>query len=283
LQQILNENQPAVVAGLYAPVTAVPFPNFTEIEEVTSNGNSNYNALWATLNKQVTHGFQFLASYTYSKSLDYSSLDFPNELPQDSYNLRNEYGPSDFNARNRFVLSGFYELPFKGNRLVSGWQLALITQAQSGNPLTAYMSGVSGLFPGATIRPNVSGPIETESVAAAAPFYGIQWIANPTVFTTPCTGSGATLACSPGNEGRNTFVGPSFVDTDFSLIKDTKITERVGTEFRAEAFDIFNHPNFGDPNLNVGSSSFGVITSTRFPTGDFGSSRQLQFALKVTF
>jgi hypothetical protein len=283
LQQILNENQPAVVAGVYSPVTAVPFPNFTEIEEVASNGNSNYNALWATLNKQVTHGFQFLASYTYSKSLDYSSLDFPNDLPQDSNNLRNEYGPSDFDARNRFVLSGFYQLPFKGNRAISGWQLALITQAQSGNPLTAYMSGVSGLFPGATIRPNVSGPIETESVAAAAPFYGIQWIANPTVFTTPCTGSGATLSCSPGNEGRNMIIGPSFVDTDFSLIKDTKITERIGTEFRAEAFDIFNHPNFGDPNLNVGSASFGVITSTRFPTGDFGSSRQLQFALKVTF
>jgi hypothetical protein len=79
------------------------------------------------------------------------------------------------------------------------------------------------------------------------------------------------------------FVGPDFVDTDISLIKATKITERIGSEFRAEAFDIFNHPSFGDPNLTVGSSSFGVITSTRFPTGDFGSSRQLQFALKLTF
>jgi hypothetical protein len=280
LQQILNENQPAVVAGEYS--AALPFPNFTGIEEVTSNGNSNYNALWATLNKQETHGFQFLATYTYSKSLDYASLDFPNDFPQDSNNLVNEYGPSDFDARNRFVLSGFYSLPFKGNRLVSGWQLALITQAQSGNPLTAYMSGVSGLFPFATIRPNVSGPIDTESVPAVGA-YGVQWIANPSVFGSPCTGSGTTLVCSPGNEGRNTIIGPSFVDTDFSLIKDTKITERIGSEFRAEAFDIFNHPNFGDPNLNFGSATFGVITSTRFPTGDFGSSRQLQFALKLTF
>ncbi|MGB6874430.1 MAG: hypothetical protein WBD87_00210 [Candidatus Acidiferrales bacterium] len=144
------------------------------------------------------------------------------------------------------------------------------------------MTGVSGLFPGATIRPDVSGPIDTESVPAVGT-YGVQWIANPTVFTSPCTGSGSTLVCSPGNEGRNTIVGPGFLDTDFSLIKDTKITERVGSEFRVEAFDIFNHPNFGDPNLNVGSSTFGVITSTRFPTGDFGSSRQLQFALKLTF
>ena len=290
LQEELNENQPAVAAGVFSPVTAAPFPNFGEIEEVTSNGNSNYNALWVTLNKQVSHGFQFLAAYTYSKSLDYSSLDFvnpPNIFPQDSNDLRNEYGPSDFDARNRFVFSGFYELPFKGNRLVSGWQLAVITQAQSGNPLTGFVSGVSGLFPGASIRTDVSGAIHTESVAAAPvngkPFRGVQWIANPGVFSSPCTGSGATLACSPGNEGRNTIVGPNFLDTDFSLIKRTKITERIGTEFRAEAFDIFNHPSFGDPNLNFGSATFGVITSTRFPTGDFGSSRQLQFALKLIF
>lgn len=287
LQQILNINQPAVVAGVFSPAAAAPFPNFTSIDEITSNGNSNYNALWVTLNKRVTHGFQFLASYTYSKSLDYSSLDFPNNLPQDSNNLVNEYGPSDFDARNRFVLSGFYELPFKGNRAVSGWQLAIITQAQSGNPLTASVGGAAGLFPGATIRPDVSGPIQTENVPAApiggVPVYAVQWIANPGVFSSPCTGSGATLACSPGNEGRNTIIGPDFVDTDFSLIKSTKITERIGTEFRAEAFDIFNHPNFGDPNLNINSSRFGLITSTRFPTGDFGSSRQLQFALKITF
>jgi len=73
------------------------------------------------------------------------------------------------------------------------------------------------------------------------------------------------------------------VDTDISLIKDTRITERLNTEFRVEAFDIFNHPAFGDPNLTFGSSTFGEITSTRFPTGDFGSSRQLQLALKLMF
>lgn len=288
LQQLLNINQPAVVAGVFSPVTAAPFPTFSQIDLITSNGNSNYNALWVTLNKQTTHGFEFLASYTYSKSLDYSSLDFPNSLPQDSNNLRNEYGPSDFDARNRFVFSGFYTLPFKGNRAVTGWQLAAITTAQAGNPLTGFVSGVGGAFSGATIRPNVSGAIHTESVAAPPilingtlqPFYGVDWIANPAVFTDPCS---VTLVCSPGNEGRNTIIGPNFLDTDFSLIKDTKITERIGSEFRVDAFNIFNHPNFGDPNLNFGSKTFGDITSTRFPTGDFGSSRQLQFALKITF
>ena len=289
LQQELNLNQPQVVAGVFSPGTAAPFPNFSEIPEITSNGNSNYNALWVTLHEQVTHGLQFLTSYTWSKSLDYASLDVPNVLPQDSTNLRNEYGPSDFDARNRLVLSGFYNLPFKGNRLVSGWELALIQTVQSGNPLTAYMSGVSGLFPGAVVRPNVSGPIQVTGNPA-------DWIANPQVFTNPCSLATGALVCSPGNEGRNSIIGPDFVDTDFSLIKDTKITERVGAEFRAEAFDIFNHPDFGDPNFvfpattSVGgvptitpNMTSSIITSTRFPEGDFGSSRQLQFALKITF
>jgi outer membrane receptor protein involved in Fe transport len=273
LQQVLNLNQPLVVGGVFEPAADAPFPNFTEIEYVTGNGNSNYNGLWVTFTKRVTHGFEFEASYTYSKSLDYSSLDVPNFLPQDSNNLRAEYGPSDFDARNRLVFSGYYTLPFKGNRLVEGWQFAVVSQAQSGNPLTAYLGGVSGLFAGATVRPNVTGPIGITGNPA-------QWFTDKTVFALQCTG---TPPCSPGNEGRNMFVGPDFVDTDISLIKATKITERIGSEFRAEAFDIFNHPSFGDPNLTVGSSSFGVITSTRFPTGDFGSSRQLQFALKLTF
>jgi hypothetical protein len=282
LQQELNINQPGVYNGYYLPHSAAPFSNFGALLEVTNNGNSNYNGLWVTLNKQATHGFEFQTTYMYSKSLDYSSLDFPNALPQNSYNLQSEYGLSDFNAKNRFVFSGFYTLPFRGNRLVRGWQIALVTQAQSGNPLTAYMTGVGGLFPDATIRPNVSGPIQTESVAAANT-YGVQWIANPSVFSSPCTGSGSTLTCAPGNLGRNTIIGPGFLDTDLSIIKSTKITERVSSEFRVEAFDIFNHPNFGDPNLSVGSSTFGVINSTRFPIGDFGSSRQLQLALKLIF
>ncbi len=78
-------------------------------------------------------------------------------------------------------------------------------------------------------------------------------------------------------------LGPGFMNTDFSVVKNTKLTERVNLQFRAEFFDIFNHANFGNPNLTVGNKSFGKITATRFPTGDFGSSRQIQFALKLQF
>jgi hypothetical protein len=89
--------------------------------------------------------------------------------------------------------------------------------------------------------------------------------------------------CHPGTLGRNAIPGPAFVNTDFSVTKDTKITERLNLQFRTEMFDIFNHPNFGNPVLTATSKSFGQITSTRFPTGDFGSSRQVQFALLLQF
>jgi hypothetical protein len=94
--------------------------------------------------------------------------------------------------------------------------------------------------------------------------------------------------------GRNSIVGPSFINSDFSLQKTTKITERVSHQFRIEAFDLFNHPNFGNPNRTAQAGTvnangtltlpaFGQITTTRFPTGDAGSSRQLQVAMKLIF
>jgi len=86
-----------------------------------------------------------------------------------------------------------------------------------------------------------------------------------------------------GNLGRNVIIGPRFNNVDFSVLKDTKLNERVILQFRAEVFDLFNHPSFGQPGRVVGTAAFGRITNTRFPTGDSGSSRQLQFALKLKF
>jgi hypothetical protein len=84
-----------------------------------------------------------------------------------------------------------------------------------------------------------------------------------------------------GTVGRNSFVGPGFEDIDLSLIKNTKVTERMNVQFRADVFNFFNHPNYGQPSGTIGS--VGTIINTRFPTGDSGSSRQMQLALKVQF
>ena len=86
-----------------------------------------------------------------------------------------------------------------------------------------------------------------------------------------------------GNLGRNVVIGPGFANLDFSLVKNTKITERFNLQLRADAFDLLNQTNFGQPGATVGTAQFGLINSTRFPTGDAGSSRQLQLALKLRF
>jgi hypothetical protein len=264
----------------------------TSMTEITSKGNSNYNALWVTANKRFSKGVQFNTSYTWSKSLDYNSISSDPIRVQNGYNPRGDYGLSDFDARHRFVANLIYELPFKANRLVQGWQLGTITQAQTGNPLPYFAvsaTGTAGLTGVNNLRPDLLQPVHVTGNPA-------QWFTNPTVCDPRTVGSCGpnsvfAVPVSPagvfhfGNMGRGAITGPSFVNTDFSVIKNTKITERFTHEFRFSAYDLFNHPNFGNPNRTaaVGSAAFGVISSTRFGTGDPGSSRQLEFAMKLKF
>ncbi|HKV25265.1 MAG TPA: TonB-dependent receptor [Candidatus Acidoferrum sp.] len=291
LQLTQNINQPFVTNGVYGsvhpylvlPNTSPVFPSqcpcsFGTINLINSTGNSNYNALWVTANKHFSRGFEFLASYTFSHSYDYNSLSTGETIGlQNAYDPRADYGPSEFDVRNRVVVSGFYQLPFKGNRLKEGWQLGVITQGQSGSPINPTLTIQPGVS--LVVRPDVTGAVQVTGNPQ-------QWFANKAVFSTPCLPivPPATLpVCHPGDLKRDSIVGPDFVNTDFSVTKDTKIWEQFNLQFRAEMFDVFNHPNFGNPVLNVTSGSFGNIQSTRFPTGDFGSSRQIQFALKLTF
>jgi len=224
--------------------------------------------MWATLTKRFSHGFQIDASYTLSKSLDYNSLSSPPQVVtfQDSYNVRNDYGPSDFDARHRFVLSAIFVLPFKGNRFVEGWQIGAIVQAQTGNPLNIVTSNATLNGVANTVRPDVIAPIQMTRTVD-------QWFV-PESFA---------AVNRFGNLGRNVVIGPAFQNIDASILKNTRLTERFSTQFRFEVFDLFNTANFGQPGRIVGSAGFARITNTRFPTGDSGSSRQLQFALKLIF
>ncbi len=296
LQLLQNINQPFVTGGVYAstrpfptlPLTSpvlpaqcappnpvCPLGNFSGGGQVNSGGNSNYHAVWATVNKHFSHGLQFQGSYTFSKSLDYNSLSTGESLfIQNAYNPRGDYGPSEFDVRHRFVLSGFYELPFKSNkpRLFTGWQLGLTQQVQTGSPITPTLAIGPSPVISFTGRPDITGPIQTTGNPS-------QWFANKALFVSPCVAG----VCHPGDLGRDAITGPGFLNTDFSVTKNTKFGERLNLQFRSEMFDVLNHPNFGNPVLTVTSGSFGRIQSTRFPTGDFGSSRQIQFALKLMF
>jgi hypothetical protein len=233
---------------------------------VESTGISSYNALWVSANQRLSRGLQLNASYTWSKSLDYNSLSSQGIVVQNSYNLSGDRGVSDFDARHRFVVSAIYELPFSGNQFVEGWQFAMIVQSQSGSPVNIVTanSTVNGVVN--TLRPDVTGPIEIIGDVE-------RWF-DTSVFT---------QVARFGNAGRNVIVGPTFNNIDFSVIKTLELGETARLQWRTEIFDLFNHPNFGQPGNVVGTPAFGRITNTRFPTGESGSSRQIQFALKFLF
>jgi hypothetical protein len=265
-----NINQPIDGVRPYPALSAsspiLPGTPLGNIAQVESDGNSSYNALWISANKRLNHGLQLNASYTFSKSIDYNSLSSQGIVVQNSYDIRGDRGLSDFDARHRFVLNTIYESPVRGNRFVKGWELAAIFQKQSGNPVTIVTTNSTINGVANTIRPDVMGPITITGTVA-------KWF-DTSVFT---------ALARFGNLGRNVVIGPGFNNTDFSVIKTTKLGERERLQFRCEFFDVFNHPNFGQPGNVVGTPDFGRITKTRFPTGESGSSRQVQFALKLMF
>lgn len=263
-----NINQPINGVRPYgnlSPTSPIlPGTTLGNITQVESAGNSSYNAMWLTATQRLKRNLQFNASYTWSKSLDYNSFSTGGIVGQNSYDLRGDRGLSDFDVRHRFVISALYDLPFSGNQLVEGWQVSLIVQSQSGNPVNIVTSnstvnGVSG-----TLRPDVNGAItEIGSVD--------RWFDTSAFTSVPRFGS----------LGRNVVIGPTFNNTDFSISKVTRLGDNFRVQFRAEIFDLFNHANFGQPGNIVGTPAFGRITNTRFPTGETGSSRQIQFAIKL--
>ena len=201
-----------------------------------------------------------------SKSLDTNSLNSSGFAVQNSYDIPGQYGLSDFDARHRFVLSATYALPFTGSVLTRGWQVAAVVQAQSGNPVNIVTSNSRLTGIANSVRPDVTGPI---AIIGSVD----QWF-DTSVF----------MAVDRfGNLGRNVVIGPAFNNTDVSLIKKANPGGRVSLQFRVDAFDVFNHTNFGPAGNIVGSPTFGKITRTRLPTGEAGSSRQIQLAVLVSF
>ncbi len=300
LRTPLNVNQPNA-AGV-RPFTAVsasspisPGANISgvNITQVSSIGMSNYNALWVTGRKAFRNGLNFSFNYNLSKSLDTGSLG--TTVLQDATRPYLNYGASDFDTRNRVSMNAIYALPFKGNRFVEGWQLSGITQWQTGNPLnvttTSTFTGTSGV-----LHPNLLRPVQyqkTRSSVSTVRWLGADLCTN-TAVTPTCTYQALNNAGGFGNMGRNALVGPGFADTDFSVEKNTTIFENVKLQLRVDAFDIFNHASFGNPSTAItlptgtttvvgANPSFGLISGTRFPVGDLGSSRQLQLVGKIIF
>ena len=192
------------------------------------------------------------------------------------------------------MFSGIYALPFHRNALVSGWQLSSVTQIQTGSPISVVTnSSLNGTV--GTVRPDVTGKVHTSMTIT--PGKVVQYIPQ-SICVTPTIG--CTFSSDGnhfGNSPRNLVYGPGFEDVDFSLGKKTKISERFTIDIKVDAFNILNHPNFGTPinefvvtqpttpggMVTVSPGNFGQISSTRFPSGDVGSSRQMQLSGKFIF
>jgi hypothetical protein len=242
-----------------------------------SVSNSNYNGMWISAEKRFSKGFTFNASYTFSKSIDNNSVGSSNPQIQNFYDIRSERALSDFDARQRFVLSGIYQLPFRWDhngftrRLAEGWSVSPIVNLQTGNPFSPIVPIADPSSLETFDRPNV---VAGQPLTAPNPSPS-QWL-NRAAFVLAPTGTF-------GNAGRNILTAPGFEDIDFAVSKLTRVAERLSLQFRDEAFNLFNHPNFAQPSNNVAAANYGQILATRTARGDLGSSRQLQLGIKLIF
>jgi hypothetical protein len=242
-------------------------PNYTLVRPTFSEFNSSYHGLQARLEKRFSQGLAFLASYTWSKAIDFqSSVNLPDVQPQDALSLKDVRGLAEFDVRHRLVFNFSYELPGR-NRVFGGWRLTGILAAQSGNPLTATepvdrsLRGLTADRPDQVANPN-NGP-KTPA----------QWF---------LTSAFARLPDAPGGQrsgtaGRDTIIGPGFVQNDLAAIKSFVLREQHRLEFRCEWFNAWNRANFMNPGASIGApQTFGVIQSAR-------PARMIQMALKYSF
>ena len=279
---------------LYSGCTLAQANNciYSSVGEIAGLSHSNYNALQTSLRKQFAHGLSFLASYTWSHSIDdVSSFNITgsasqavageNDLAQNPFNLAAERGNSMFDSRHRFVLSYEWSLPFFPRssqwygKVLGDWQLNGIFTAMSGTPFTVFDSNdvslqgqapeISGF---SSNRPNVIGNPNSGPRTAA------QWF-NVSAFQQLQPDPQGQLQVF-GNEGRNAVLGPGYVNWDFSAVKNIRLTESKELQFRGELFNFLNHANFRLPVSDIESATFGQIQSDVGP-------RVIQVALKFLF
>jgi hypothetical protein len=279
LPLLYNINSPPPGLGTVAQKQALrPYPQFGNITFLDAVGNSSFNGLLTRLERRYSNGLSFLLSYTYGKSIDNTPGTPYNVTPSRSSamnreNLAAERGLSGFDIRQRLVFSPVWELPFgKGKAFLSGkgpasylaggWEISGILSLQSGRPFTALVSRDNSNVLASVDRPDIIGN------GNAGPKTVQQWI-NVSAFQIAPAGTF-------GNGGRNNLIAPAFKNLDLVLGRRFVITERWSVQFRAEAFNLANHPNFDAPAQTVDNPSFGSIPSAQSP-------RQIQFGLKIRF
>jgi hypothetical protein len=274
-------NQP--LPGLGAIQPRRPYPDLNRIGAFTSDANSNYNSLQVRLERRMTRNLTLLASYTYAHALDTAEGDegAGESYAQDDNNLYKEYGRMANDARHRLVVSGVYSLPFgqgqhflnRGgaiNTVLGQWKLSEIVTYQSGFPFNLGSSTDYSNTGTVGYRPDrVCNGVGPKTVA--------KWF-DTSCFTTSYE-QAAFTAGTPrfGTEPRNLLDAPALHNWDLALLKDFRLNERFKLQFRGEFYNTWNFAIFSAPTGKVGSSTYGIITST------MADPRDIQFALKLLF
>jgi hypothetical protein len=260
-----------------APLTLaqrVPYPFFSDLLNRSDSGNSTYNGMSLRFEKHYSHGLDLIASYTWSKSLDMFSGSSSGFSNQNALCRRCDYGPSDFNHSQYLTLGYNWQLPFGSGRkwlsqgsegkILGNWRFSGITQFMTGVPLTASMPA--------------SWPNVAAAYSAARPNRVCNGkLPHPTMaqfFSTSCFV--APPAYSFGNAGRNEIIGPGAQLWDMSLAREFRFAERFHLDFSGDFFSIFNHQNWGNPDVGVTDPIFGQITGK-------SNQRIIQLGLKLKF
>ena len=286
----------------------LPFPQFTNISESVSNGRSDFNALDVKVQKRFTRGITLLAAYTWSSNWDNiwgasSTLNPGNNGPADIYNISKEYARAINDIPNRATFSGTYDLPFgRGKQflagsskwldlVVGGWRFNDITIIQNGAPIAvSQTTNTNSALGNSTTRPTMVAGVNP--CGSGSPESRLSNYFNVNAFTqtgvsfktttSPITGLPVVSQVNTpglyGNQPRTSnCYGPGYVNSDLSLNKNFNITERVHAEFRAEALNAFNTPQFNGPTNTIGSGTAGQITGT------LGFPRLIQLGGRLTF
>lgn len=277
----------------------VPFQGWAagSIQNIESGGASWYNGLELSVNKRFSKGFQFLASYTWSKALDTdggnldgTSVGVANTIGN-QYNPRLRYGSTNFHRPHRFVVSYVYELPGPSERnsllgrVLGGWALSGVTTIQTGQTLSLTginnnnVFGITGDFAPLTAGCTYSQLVNSGSVQSKlGNYFNASCIQRNTAGAAAWTIVGDDArATTFGNAGAGIVRGPGQNNFDLALLKRTTIRESFNAEFRAEFFNAFNTPQFGLPVTSVTNAAFGTITTTAV------GPRVIQLALKLNF
>lgn len=254
------------------------------IQQVQTTSQSHYDSLQASLSRRFSNGAQFLAAYTFGKSIDYYSGAALNELtnvPGDQLNWRTNRGRSDFNREQRFVISGVYDLPkFKSSNQVlraifGNWEVAGIAVFQTGLPFSVENTNGTTIISRANRNPTFTG---TNIYTTGDLNTRLGQYFNTAAFTSSTLGTTGFDPDNPfGNTTRNMLTGPGQKNVDISFIKFIPFSERFRGELRAEMFNVFNWVNYANPNNNIIGANFGRIE--RAATGP----RVVQLAFKLSF